>query len=76
MRLAKLSEYRRLYFTPDSAPSMNTLRKKFESIPGHIMLNGQRYIDLDEFERHAAVRSDHAAMQRERAKSPRLQGLI
>jgi len=51
MRLAKLAEFRRLFFTATSAPSLTTLRRKFEKIPGAVMLQGTRYSDLDEFER-------------------------
>ena len=51
MRLAKLAEFRRLFFTPGSAPSLTILRRKFAQIPGALVLQGTRYIDLDEFQR-------------------------
>jgi hypothetical protein len=76
VRLAKLSEFRRLMYTPDSAPSMDTLRKHFKDIPGATELHGQRYVDLDEFERVHGVRDVHTQRIAELKKDPRLKGLV
>lgn len=51
MRLAKLTEFRALFYTPDSAPSLTTLRAGIESIPGGCRQGKRYYVDLDAFER-------------------------
>jgi hypothetical protein len=76
MRLAKLSEFRRLVFTPESAPALKTLRKHFDSLPGATMLHGEFYIDLDEFDRVHGLSRGIAAKQAELAKNPLLKGLV
>lgn len=76
MRLAKLSEFRRLFFTPESAPSLNTLRKRIHDIPGGTIFMGQYYVDLDEFDRVYRVRERLRAKQEELERDPLLKGLI
>jgi hypothetical protein len=78
MRLSKLTEFRRLFFTPDSAPSLSTLRKRIDRnvIPGGTVLDGRYYVDLDGFDAAHSVRISIAARQAQRAKDPLLDGLI
>ena len=74
MRLAKLSEFRSLIFTPESAPSAETLRAQIDAnkIPGGTVLNGRYFVDLDEFDRATNLRNSLAAQQVERARNPLL----
>lgn len=78
MRLASIQEYRRLFFTPDSQPSLNALRSQIreKKIPGGRILNGRYYVDLDEFDRvnnlHAQVQASLDRLK----KSPALEGLL
>ena len=53
MRLARLSEFRRNYFTEESAPSVKTLREKIEKcmLPGGYKdPTGRYWVDLDTYE--------------------------
>ena len=65
-----------MVYTPGSAPSMNTLRKKFDDIPGATMLHGQRYIDMDEFDRVHRLSDAIAAEKARLAADPLLDGLV
>ena len=76
MRLAKLSEFRRLIFTPDSAPKLDTLRAKIDKIPGGTIQAGRYYVDLDEYDRATNLRMGIEAKRAELAKNPLLDGLI
>jgi hypothetical protein len=76
MRLARLSEFRRLIFTPESAPTLKTLRKHFDTLPGATMLHGEHYIDLDEFDRVHGLSRDIAAKKAELERNPLLKGLV
>ncbi|TKA91777.1 hypothetical protein FAZ79_00280 [Guyparkeria sp. SB14A] len=51
MKLADLSEFRRVVFTPGSAPDPRTLRKWFDEgrIEGARRIGDNRFVDLDEF---------------------------
>lgn len=78
MRLAKLSEFRSMYFTPDSAPTAETLRARIdrEEIPGGRKIGRRYYVDLDEFERVERVAEKAEARKAELAADPLLAGLI
>jgi hypothetical protein len=76
MRLAKLSEFRRLFYTPDSAPSLATLRSRIDEIPGGRKMSGHYYVDLDEFDRANDLRKAVDDRQAELKREPLLEGLI
>lgn len=78
MRLAKLVEFRRLIYTPDSAPAESTLRRRIDRnlIPGGVVREGHYYVDLDEFDRATNLRANLAAQQAELAAHPLLEGLV
>lgn len=76
MRLAKLSEFRRLVYTADSAPTLNTLRTRIRDIPGGTVRCGRYYVDLDEYDRAYGLRPQIAASQSRLAKNPLLEDLI
>lgn len=78
MRLAKLSEFRRMIYAEGSGPSLTTLRIRINSneIPGGRIEHGHYYVDMDEYDRATGLRSSLAAQQAEAAKDPLLAGLI
>jgi hypothetical protein len=76
MRLAKLSEFRRLVFTSGSAPALKTLRARIRDIPGGTIQCGRYYVDLDVFDRANNLRAQIADSQCRLAKNPLLEGLI
>ena len=76
MRLANLSEFRRLFYTPDSAPSISTLRRRIRKIAGGTVQDGHYYVDLDEYDRVHHLRATVVERQRQLAQDPRLAGLI
>lgn len=76
MRLAKLSEFRSLIYTTDSAPTLSTLRARIYEIPGGTIQWGRYYVDLDEYERSTGLRAQIAVRQAELAKHPLLEHLI
>lgn len=77
MRLAKLSEFRSLFFTPDSAPADATLRRAIDSGKLAGLRIGRRYyVDLDEFDRQTGLRAKLNAQMAELKQSPLLKGLI
>lgn len=78
MRLANLNEFRRIFFTPESAPSTCTLRRRIEKeeIPGGQIICGRYYVDLDEYDRALNVRKGLAARQSALASHPLLEGLV
>ena len=76
MRLASLAEFRRIVYTPGSAPSLATLRARLSSIPGGQRQGKRYYVDLDEFDRAYNLR---ATLEDNRVKleaDPLLDGLI
>jgi hypothetical protein len=75
MRLGKLTEFRSLVFTPDSAPTLATLRARIDEIPGGTIQLGRYFVDLDEYDRATKLRASIDARQRELAAAPELQGL-
>ena len=76
MRLAKLSEFRSLVYTPDSAPSLNTLRAQIEQIPGGRRMGSRYYVDLDEFDAQTHLRDGILARRAELQRNPLLEGLV
>ena len=76
MRLAKLREFRRLVYSPQSAPSLTTLRARIWEIPGGTIQWGRYYVDLDEYDRATGLRAKLEASQRELAKNSLLEGLL
>lgn len=78
MRLAKLSEFRSLYFAPGSAPAPETLRAHIdrEEIPGGRKEGKRYFVDIDEFERVHRLAAD---LHKETAKlrsDPLFKGLF
>lgn len=78
MRLANLQEFRRLIYTPDSAPSPNTLRAQINAgqIPGGTRHGSRYYVDLDEFDRATSLSRNLAKQHAETARAPELEGLL
>jgi hypothetical protein len=63
-------------YTPESAPSINTLRGRIRDIPGGTIQWGRYYVDLDEYDRATGARAQIAATQARLAKNSLLEGLI
>lgn len=78
MRLAKLSEYRRMIYAEGSAPSLNTLRSLIDrnQIPGGEKRHGRYFVDLDANDQATSLRADIAKRQIAIAKDPLMAGLI
>jgi hypothetical protein len=78
MRLANLNEYRQLFYTPDSAPSIRTLREKIRSqkLAGGVLVDGRYYVDLDQAEHAMRLGESLRARKAELERSPALEGLI
>lgn len=76
MRLANLTEFRNLVFSPRSVPCLNTLRARIKTIPGGALLHGRYYVDLDEFNRVTGLRADIENKLQTLTRNPRLDGLI
>lgn len=78
MRLAKLSEFRRINYAPGSAPRPDTLRAWIDkgALPGGVKLNGRYYVDLDEFDRVTHARHSLAEKREQLKKHPLLEGLV
>jgi hypothetical protein len=76
LRLASLAEFRRTVYTPDSAPSLATLRARLSSIPGGQRHGKRYYVDLDEFDRVYNVRSKLEDRRAKLQADPLLEGLI
>lgn len=76
MRLATLEEFRSLVWTPASAPSIKTLRKRIHQIPGGRIELGRYYVDLDEYDRRTNLRSQVQAELDAIKQEPLLEGLF
>ena len=78
MRLAKLSEYRRMIYAEGSAPSLNTLRSLIDRnmIPGGEKRHGRYFVDLDTNDQASSLRADIAKRQTAIAQDPLMAGLI
>lgn len=78
MRLAKLTEFRRLVYTPDSAPSVETLRRRIDrcQIPGGRKEGSRYWVDLDVFDSVTHFRAGLETKRRQLAAHPALEGLI
>ena len=64
MRLVDLGEYKRMIFAPGSGPSLRTLRKHIEEIPGGCIVLGRYYVDMDEYDRRTNLRAGLDARER------------
>lgn len=78
MRLANLTEFRRTYFSPASAPAISTLRARIAAgkIPGGMVDGGRYYVDLDEYERAKGISVRNAQRRTELMRHPLLRGLV
>lgn len=78
MRLAKLSEFRRMRYAPGSEPSLKTLRARIDrgEIPGGTVEGKRYYVDLDEFERATGMRRNLEECRNQLARDPLLAGLV
>jgi hypothetical protein len=76
MRLTTLEKFRQLIYAPDSAPSLRTLRKRIQQIPGGTVELGRYYVDLDAYDRAKNLRSSVAARVAELERSPLLESLL
>lgn len=85
MRLMKLAAFRKLIFTPDSAPALATLRAQIDrnALPGGQKIDGHYHVDVDEFDaafNHGAQRRDERSRLGreldELARNPLLEGLL
>jgi hypothetical protein len=76
MRLARLSEFRRLVYTPESAPRLETLRAHIHEIPGGRVELGRYYVDLDEYDHQTHLRHRIDQQRTALAQDPLLEGLL
>ena len=76
MRLIALSEFRNLIYAPGSAPSLRTLQRRIDEIPGGMRLAGRYYVDLDEFDKKTRKRQKLEERKAEIASNPLMQGLF
>lgn len=78
MRLASIQEFRRLVYTPESAPATRTLRERIKAgkVPGGRFDCGRFVVDLDEYDRVTNLRQSIDARVRELQSDPRLAGLV
>lgn len=76
MRLASLKEFRSLVYSPDSAPTIDTLRARLDKIPGGRRDGKRCYVDLDEYDRATNLSAQVMAKRDRLAKNPALKGLL
>lgn len=78
MRLVSIIEFRRLVYSPESAPCLNTLRNRIREklIPGGRMDCGHYFIDMDEYDTATRMSQRLAERRQELSKRPELQGLL
>ncbi len=76
MRLATLAEYRRLAYVEGSAPTMVTLRRRINDIPGGRIELGRYMVDLDANDKANRVKDDIEDTRERLKKDPLLEGLI
>ncbi len=78
MRLASLREFRRIVYTPESAPALTTLRERIKAgkLPGGRIDCGRFVVDLDEYNRTTNLRLSICQRRAELENDPRLAGLI
>lgn len=76
MKLAKLSEFRQMMYTPKSAPSIKTLRSRIDAgkLPGGLIDSGHYYVDLDEYSRATNLQKNLEARRQDLEK--KLTGLV
>lgn len=76
MRLANLKEYRRLVYSPDSAPTLATLRRNIRKIPGGCVREGRYYVDLDVLDKETHLSAQIEDRLSQLRQDPVLEGLI
>lgn len=79
MRLANLKEYRSLVYSPDSAPTLATLRRNIRKIPGGRVIDGppkRYYVDLDVLDKETRLSAQIEDRLTQLRKSPELEGLL
>lgn len=78
MRLMKLREFKRIVYSPESAPSDSTLRRRIEQgkLPGGLKDGSIFYVDMDKFDQATNLRAELAAQQQQLATNPLLAALI
>jgi hypothetical protein len=76
MRLATLAEYRRLVYAEGSAPTLNTLRRRINDIPGGRIELGRYFVDMDENDRQRGIKNPTAKRIAELRASPLLKNLL
>lgn len=78
MRLASLNEFRGMVYTPESAPSLRTLRARVRAgkIAGGRTEGARYYVDLDEYDRAHQLRAAVGARQSELRRDELLARLV
>lgn len=79
MRLASLNEFRRLVYTPESAPAIKTLRARIRAgklAGGRLDEDGHYYVDLDAYDRQHNLRAGILEKVRQLEADPLLAGLL
>jgi hypothetical protein len=78
VKLATLSEFRKHIFTPESAPSLSTLRRWVDrgALAGGRVTAGKYFVDLDKWDTEEADRRELVERMQKLAKSSVLKGLI
>lgn len=78
MRLAGLKEFRNLVYSPDSAPSVTTLRNRVRNgeIPGGLYDGTHYWVDLDKFDRETSLHQSLHERRKSLEQLPELEGLI
>lgn len=78
MRLTKLREFAKNFYTEGSRPAESTLRRHVDLglIPGGQKVAGRYYVDLDEYSRATNLRAQLAEQQAQLARNPLLAGLV
>lgn len=78
MRLAALSEFRELFYSPDSRPKLTTLRKRIDrgQIAGGCKQADRYYVDLDAFNAANDVLNKTQVRQAQLLETPGLADLL
>jgi hypothetical protein len=76
MRLATLDVYRKLIYAPGSEPSLSTLRRRIDRIPGGRIDMGRYYVDLDANDKMNQLSKDVDERSERLKRDPLLEGLI
>jgi hypothetical protein len=78
LRLVSLNEFRRLVYSPESAPCVETLRARIRTkqIAGGCVDGGRYFVDMDEYDTVTRFTLKLAQRREELRHRPELQGLI